>query len=61
MEEIYEKIRAEACPDTNGDIQVKIYGSVSQYPFLVVPNLKAVRRLNDFLADVLKKEDEKTR
>jgi len=57
-EEIYGNISAEVVPAKDG-IKLNIYGSVSQYPYLVLPNVEAIGRMKDFLVKVIEQEETK--
>jgi len=67
-EKIYRNISAEAVHAEEGrdepdekEVIVNVYGSESKYPFLVLPDMEAIRRMHDFLARVIEQEEAKKR
>ena len=56
-EPIYQQIRAESDVDEKGNICVRVYGSQSQYPFIVLPNTEAVRKMRNFLDHIIHQEN----
>jgi hypothetical protein len=59
IERIYQNIRRKMLTAEDGTTQFNFYGSISNYPFLVLPNMEAARRIKDFLVKVIEQKETK--